>query len=64
MGPNLDEVKPDAKQVLDAIANGGLGSGTMPAGILDGQQAQEVAGFVASSAGKEDQDERRRRTWI
>jgi hypothetical protein len=30
-----------------------LGNGTMPGNILQGQQAQQVASFVAKIAGKE-----------
>jgi cytochrome c oxidase subunit 1 len=52
VGPNLDDVQPDAKQVQTAIEIGGLGSGQMPAGILEGEQAQQVADFVAANAGK------------
>jgi cytochrome c oxidase subunit 1 len=52
VGPNLDQLKPDTAQVLDAIEQGGAGSGTMPKGIVNGEQARRVAEFVASSAGK------------
>jgi mono/diheme cytochrome c family protein len=50
-GPNLDDLQPDAALVAAAIENGGAGSGAMPAGILSGEQAQQVADFVAESAG-------------
>jgi mono/diheme cytochrome c family protein len=60
VGPNLDELlappsptPPDAEtispRVLAAIENGV--QGRMPAGILSGPQAQEVADFVAQVAG-------------
>ncbi len=52
VGPNLDQVKPDKKRVLAAIKNGGLGSGTMPANIVTGKEAQDVAEYVSSVAGK------------
>jgi cytochrome c oxidase subunit 1 len=52
VGPNLDEVKPTQAQVLSAIQNGGLGSGTMPRGLLSGADAQTVATFVSQNAGK------------
>jgi cytochrome c oxidase subunit I len=52
VGPNLDQVKPTKAQVLSAIEKGGLGSGTMPPGLLQGEAAQQVADFVSSSAGK------------
>lgn len=51
IGPNLDDLKPDAALVASAIENGGAGSGAMPAGILSGEQAQQVAEYVAESAG-------------
>jgi mono/diheme cytochrome c family protein len=64
-GPNLDEllaptgpVEPDAikgleGRVLNAVENGvdGGAPGRMPAGILNEQQAHEVAEFVAATAG-------------
>ena len=43
VGPVLDQVKPDKARVLAAIKNGGLGSGTMPANIVTGKDAQAVA---------------------
>jgi cytochrome c553 len=52
VGPSLDQVKPDKQRVLSAIKQGGLGSGTMPANIVTGQDAQAVATYVASVAGK------------
>ena len=52
VGPNLDQVKPDTKRVLAAIKNGGLGSGTMPANLVTGKDAQAVADYVSSVAGK------------
>jgi mono/diheme cytochrome c family protein len=61
IGPNLDELlappsasPPDPKtvkpRVLNAI-NNGMG-GRMPKGLLSGQDAQEVANFVANVAGQ------------
>jgi heme/copper-type cytochrome/quinol oxidase subunit 1/mono/diheme cytochrome c family protein len=52
VGPNLDDVKPTTDAVLAAIQNGGLGSGTMPPGLLQGTEAQQVADFVSQNAGK------------
>ena len=60
VGPNLDELlappsptDPDPKtiepRVINAIENGV--AGRMPAGILSGAQAEEVAQFVSSVAG-------------
>lgn len=66
VGPNLDQIKPSKSLVLHTIANGCLqspppgasqegclGEGTMPAGIIGGKEASEVASFVAAVAGKE-----------
>ncbi len=52
VGPDLDTVKPTEAQVLSAIENGGLGSGTMPPGLLTGAEADGVAAYVAENAGK------------
>jgi mono/diheme cytochrome c family protein len=52
VGPNLDELRPPKSLVLNAISLGrARGSGQMPAGLLVGQDAQDVASFVAASAG-------------
>lgn len=64
VGPNLDELKPPEAIVLSTIANGCLqkpasasantnclGYGTMPAEEVQGQQATDVAKFVAAVAG-------------
>jgi mono/diheme cytochrome c family protein len=66
VGPNLDTIQPSEQLVLHTIANGCLqsppssatqetclGQGTMPALILQGKQAQQVAQFVSKVAGKE-----------
>lgn len=66
VGPNLDTIKPTESLVLHTVANGCLqkpaasetsqnclGQGTMPAQILTGDQARDVAKFVAAVAGKE-----------
>jgi cytochrome c6 len=52
IGPVLDDVKPDKQLVLSAIKNGGLGSGTMPANIVTGKDAEAVATYVSTVAGK------------
>lgn len=52
VGPNLDQLKPDQQRVLSAIEKGGLGTGTMPANIVTGKEADDVAAYVASVAGK------------
>lgn len=48
-GPNLDDLKPDAKTVEDQIAKGG---GAMPANLLQGEEAKAVAEYVAKVAAK------------
>jgi mono/diheme cytochrome c family protein len=65
VGPNLDQLQPPESLVLNTINNGCLqnasttskqqclGQGTMPAQIIQGKQATEVAEFVARVAGKE-----------
>lgn len=52
VGPDLDQLAPAEAQVLAAIQNGGAGSGGMPAGLLSGAEADQVAAFVADSAGQ------------
>ena len=48
VGPNLDELKPDAARVVRAIETG---PSQMPENLLEGAQAQAVADYVAASAG-------------
>ena len=53
VGPNLDVLHPPKGLILDAIANGrARGQGQMPAGLVDGQDAQDVAAYVAAVAGR------------
>ena len=47
-GPNLDELKPDAERVKQAIAQG---PGIMPENLYEGAEADQVAQYVAESAG-------------
>lgn len=49
IGPNLDEAQVDEAEVLEVIANGGRGSGNMPANLVTGADAEAVAKFVADS---------------
>ena len=52
VGPNLDEMAPNAKFVLSAIDNGvSRGNGQMPADIYTGEDAEDVAEYVAKSVG-------------
>lgn len=48
-GPDLDLLQPDAERVREQIDEGG---GGMPADLLDGQDADLVARYVAEVAGK------------
>jgi mono/diheme cytochrome c family protein len=53
VGPNLDVLHPPKGLVLDAIAKGrARGQGQMPAGLVDGEDAQDVAAYVAAAAGR------------
>jgi mono/diheme cytochrome c family protein len=53
VGPNLDVLHPPKGLILDAIKNGrARGQGQMPAGLVDGQDAQDVAAYVAAVAGQ------------
>jgi mono/diheme cytochrome c family protein len=64
VGPNLDQIRPPKALVLHTIANGCLpnattktqseaclGQGVMPSQVVTGQDAQDVASFVAEAAG-------------
>ena len=65
VGPNLDEIQPTEQLVLHTIQYGCLqnppkgsqeaclGEGTMPAAVLQGVDASDVAQFVAKVAGNE-----------
>jgi len=53
VGPNLDNLMPPEVLIADAVRNGRQrGNGTMPAGIVQGQDVAAVAAFVAAVAGK------------
>jgi hypothetical protein len=52
VGPVLDDLKPDKARVENAIKNGGAGTGAMPANIVTGSEAEAVAEYVSSVAGK------------
>jgi mono/diheme cytochrome c family protein len=52
VGPNLDQLAPPKVAVLAAIKSGFAGNGQMPAGLVDGQDAQDVANFVVAAAGR------------
>ena len=48
-GPNLDDLKPDKATVTKAIATG---PGGMPEKLFKGAQAEAVATYVSTTAGK------------
>ncbi len=52
-GPNLDELSGiDKQRVLKAIETGGTGTGRMPPALLEGEDADAVATYVADVAGR------------
>jgi mono/diheme cytochrome c family protein len=51
-GPNFNVRKEKKQDVLFAIRNGGFSGAIMPANIVVGQDAQKVAQFVSTYAGK------------
>jgi mono/diheme cytochrome c family protein len=54
VGPNLDALHPPKALILDAIAKGrAIGRGQMPAGVVTGQDAQNVAAYVVAVAGRQ-----------
>jgi len=50
-GPNLDYRKETKETVLYAIRNGGFSGAIMPQNIAVGEEAEEIAEFVAKYAG-------------
>lgn len=53
VGPNLDQLRPPKVLVLNAIAQGrAQGRGQMPAQLLSGRDARDVANFVSTVAGR------------
>jgi mono/diheme cytochrome c family protein len=51
-GPDLDTLGLDKQRVLNAIRRGGTGTGRMPPGLLVGEDAENVAAYVAKVAGQ------------
>jgi mono/diheme cytochrome c family protein len=49
IGPNLGDIPLDQADVRRAIEIGGRGSGNMPQNLVSGQDAADVAAFVAAS---------------
>jgi mono/diheme cytochrome c family protein len=52
-GPNLDQRTETYDDALFAIQNGGFSGAIMPQNIVVGEEAEEVAKFVAKYAGSE-----------
>ncbi len=53
VGPDLDVLRPPKALVLDAIDKGrARGQGQMPAQVVEGEEAEQVAAFVAKTAGR------------
>jgi mono/diheme cytochrome c family protein len=53
VGPNLDDRRPPKALVLNAIHNGrAAGNGQMAADLVEGQDAEDVASFVAKAVGQ------------
>jgi mono/diheme cytochrome c family protein len=53
IGPSLDQLRPPEALVLDAIKNGrARGNGQMAAGLYTGQDAEDVANYVAKAVGQ------------
>jgi mono/diheme cytochrome c family protein len=52
-GPNFNQRKEQYEDILYAIQNGGFSSGPMPQNIVTGEQAKQVACFVATYSGKD-----------
>ena len=56
VGPNLDDLRPPENLVLDAIHNGrARGNGNMAADLVEGEDADDVAAFVAKAVGQSGQ---------
>ena len=51
-GPSLDQIgEITPERIVNAIENGGTGQNLMPAGLLEGEEAQDVAEYVSKVAG-------------
>jgi mono/diheme cytochrome c family protein len=56
VGPNLDDLQPPKNLVLDAIHNGrARGNGNMAADLVEGEDAEDVAAYVAKAVGQSDE---------
>ena len=58
VGPNLDVLRPTEGLVMDAIENGrARGNGAMAADLVEGEEAEAVAAFVAKAVGKAESEQ-------
>jgi mono/diheme cytochrome c family protein len=56
VGPNLDTLRPNKEVVLNAIEEGrAAGNGQMAAGLYTGEDADDVASYVAKAVGANEQ---------
>jgi mono/diheme cytochrome c family protein len=53
-GPNFDQRHVDREDALFAIRNGGFSGAIMPANVVTGPEADEVADFLDKYSGKSD----------
>ena len=53
-GPNFNQRKVSRDDALFAIRNGGFSGAIMPANVVTGRDAEEVADFLAKYSGKSD----------
>jgi mono/diheme cytochrome c family protein len=51
-GPNFDQRRESREDVLFAIRNGGFSGAIMPANIVTGQDAEDVADFIEKYSGR------------
>ncbi len=52
-GPNFDERKVSREDALYAIRNGGFSGAIMPANVVMGEEAEQVADFLAKYSGED-----------
>jgi mono/diheme cytochrome c family protein len=56
IGPDLDEIRPNKALVLDALQKGRAnGNGQMAANLYTGEDAEDVANYVAKAVGQTQQ---------
>ena len=53
-GPNFNQRKVSRDDALFAIRNGGFSGAIMPANVVTGKEAEEVADFLSKYSGKSD----------